>query len=994
MKKRTKQILSLMISATMVAGSPCLTSAADFSSEISPAASDEISSTDPVDSDSDTTSENTSASDNTSISDVEDPAENISDPDPASEDSDDTSDDLALSGDDALSGSTSADDAENLSETPSEDFSEDTGEDEELFIDDQDPDFSDGNSEGQALGGVVDGNEDHALSVSANNISDNRYAQNYINYGSVIYSNLMADGNGYIRVEENDSSLLIQQFNTSFQLTSTRSITNELPRFGGFYAGANNYYVVFGQTNPDEDDNVEVFRLVKYDKSWNRLGSVSLYGANTYNPFNAGSLRMYEYNNYLFIRTCHTMYASDDGYHHQANVTWQVDTSSMSTVDSYYKVMNIGIGYASHSFNQFIQVDDAGNIVALDHGDAYPRCAVLGKYRQKAGADGFLGTYYSASVLSFEGTCGNNYTGASLGGLEYSDSSYLVAGNSVPQDSGWSDHSVRNIFISTTPRTDSSKLSPSLKWITSYSQDSGTTTSTPHLVKLGSNAFLLLWGTKPTAESWYTQTSGKISYVFLDGNGNLTSQIYTQNGTLSDCKPAVFNGKATWYVTDGSKLTFYQIGSDGSFRSEIGHMNTWKPELKFSKSTVTAGLIEKAASNPLTATTDGTITYTSSDPSVATVDQKGTLTFKGIGTCTITASATSGSNYVAGSASYTLNVIDLKSQSINVKNFFSCTYRGNSFSLNASAKTALKYTNQNKDIVTVSASGVVTPKKAGTARIVITAARTDSYIGASKTVTVTVNPKNIKNCQMFFTKPGTVSFDFSEVEKNLAVADGETVLKRSTDYYIGSGYMSGNSYGLFVSFYITGTGNYTGSLNLSASTISARSSLLSATPTSKGIKLTWDTEGGLGYYIYRKVGNGKYSMVKKITKASTSSWVDTDSAKNPGFYTYAIKAYTKNGSKTLCAQLSNIKTAGSVPLLLSASRKGKTVRLTYKKSAGANGYTIYRLQGKTWKAISNTKSTAYTDKTPGNATKYRIRAYRIANGKKIYGPYSSVRTVK
>lgn len=43
---------------------------------------------------------------------------------------------------------------------------------------------------------------------------------------------------------------------------------------------------------------------------------------------------------------------------------------------------------------------------------------------------------------------------------------------------------------------------------------------------------------------------------------------------------------------------------------------------------------------------------------------------------------------------------------------------------------------------------------------------------------------------------------------------------------------------------------------------------------------------------------------------------------------------------------------------------------------------IYRLHGKTWKAIGNTKNTTYTDKKPGTATKYRIRAYRITNGKK------------
>ena len=59
-------------------------------------------------------------------------------------------------------------------------------------------------------------------------------------------------------------------------------------------------------------------------------------------------------------------------------------------------------------------------------------------------------------------------------------------------------------------------------------------------------------------------------------SGNMTSQIYSQTGALSDCKPAIFNGKATWYVTDGFKLTFYQINSNGSFSSS--HMNTWKPQ--------------------------------------------------------------------------------------------------------------------------------------------------------------------------------------------------------------------------------------------------------------------------------------------------------------------------------------------------------------------------------------------------------------------------------
>ena len=58
----------------------------------------------------------------------------------------------------------------------------------------------------------------------------------------------------------------------------------------------------------------------------------------------------------------------------------------------------------------------------------------------------------------------------------------------------------------------------------------------------------------------------------------------------------------------------------------------------------------------------------------------------------------------------------------------------------------------------------------------------------------------------------------------------------------------------------------------------------------------------------------------------------------------------------------------------------------------ATPFIVFKV--KPGKAIGNTKNTTYTDKKPGTATKYRIRAYRITNGKKIYGPYSSVRTVK
>ena len=81
---------------------------------------------------------------------------------------------------------------------------------------------------------------------------------------------------------------------------------------------------------------------------------------------------MVESNGILYVHTCHTMYTSDDGYNHQANMTFSVKESDMTLYDIYSEVMNVSYGYVSHSFNQFITVRD-GYVYRADHGDAGPR---------------------------------------------------------------------------------------------------------------------------------------------------------------------------------------------------------------------------------------------------------------------------------------------------------------------------------------------------------------------------------------------------------------------------------------------------------------------------------------------------------------------------------------------------------------------------------------------------------------------------------------------
>lgn len=374
----------------------------------------------------------------------------------------------------------------------------------------------------------------------------NENEQNYTVWSETVKSYLVETEDGQLMRVQGDAlktKYLVEYYDPSYNIQKTRKIAKELSLFGGFYDDGTYYYILSGQENPNEDDSVEVYRLTKYDHQWKRISSAGLYGANTYIPFDAGSARMTHEGNQLFIRTCHEMYKSSDGWHHQANVTIQVNTDSMEVVDSYYGVMNVSYGYVSHSFNQFIQLDE-GHIIGLDHGDAYPRSVALTRYRNAYSENGF-GKYCDyVEMLPISGATGANSTGVSVGGFQKSDTSYLVAGNSVKMDDNYDPSGVRNIFISTVDRnlTESSKLT----WITSYTGSKNP--STPHLLQYGANAYLLLW-----------TYGGKVNYCTLDGTGAKTSAISKMEGSLSDCVPLITDNKAVWYVWDEETVTFYSI---------------------------------------------------------------------------------------------------------------------------------------------------------------------------------------------------------------------------------------------------------------------------------------------------------------------------------------------------------------------------------------------------------------------------------------------------
>ena len=372
----------------------------------------------------------------------------------------------------------------------------------------------------------------------------NLNTQNYVyNWATPIDSYLIAVPEGFMRFQNGalETEYLIEYYDTEYNILRTQTVAKELPIFGGFYAAEDYYFVLTGQTNPEENAGTECMRITKYDKNWNRLDSGGFYDCSTTVPFDAGSARFAAYDDLLFVHTSHEMYASSDGLNHQANITLRLDMETMETA-----LAGTPYTYVSHSFNQFLLMD-GDKCIMLDHGDAYPRAIVLTECRVDP-ASGALwpdsdSNCQCIGIETFPGETGENYTGASVGGFAFSDTSYLAAYAIESFDDGVFG-GTRNIVIGAADRETGTVTHHR---ITDYAEDTASG-STPHLVKTGDNSFVLLW----TREK-------DVYYTALDGEGNPDGIHMIENAALSDCMPAAAEGRLVWYTWNENINTFYEI---------------------------------------------------------------------------------------------------------------------------------------------------------------------------------------------------------------------------------------------------------------------------------------------------------------------------------------------------------------------------------------------------------------------------------------------------
>ncbi|MCD8018801.1 MAG: fibronectin type III domain-containing protein [Clostridiales bacterium] len=160
---------------------------------------------------------------------------------------------------------------------------------------------------------------------------------------------------------------------------------------------------------------------------------------------------------------------------------------------------------------------------------------------------------------------------------------------------------------------------------------------------------------------------------------------------------------------------------------------------------------------------DGSLSYSSSDASIASVNSGGKVTLKKVGTATITVTASLTNQYAPTSKTVKITVTK-GTQTLSGSTVYNKTYGSTAFTLNTKVSKGdgtLTYKSANTSIVKVSSSGKVTITGTGRTTITVSAKATSNYYAsASRTITITVQPKkaSLKSVKNTKAKTATVQW--------------------------------------------------------------------------------------------------------------------------------------------------------------------------------------------------------------------------------------------
>lgn len=388
------------------------------------------------------------------------------------------------------------------------------------------------------------------FSVQAEAASDLSYFSNTLAgleiYGDTTNSYLEKTDEGWQAVLVDDAIHVIE-YDSSWNQVSEKTLEYELPIFGAYYAGENYNYLVFGQSGSSE--GTEIYRVVKYDKTFNRLAALSVKYEECYTsvPFQFGNVSVDENGNQMVV---YTSRLRPDG--HQSNIALRINTDTMTISETRGMIPFPDI-HVSHSFRQIVKYDGDTPIYA-DLGDGYPRAVCLQK---RPGVQSIM--------LEVSGQIGHNETDTDLSGLAVTDTGYIVVGYQIRQD-------CQNIYMSYIPKGDSD-AEAEVTWLTGSTYYNYSDVYNAKIAQVSDGKYAVMWNNH--------DSGGGVDYVMVNDQAEILSGVKTMKGAeLTQCEPVLSEGKLTWLrYKNGEKevFTLSDFSCTGEFELEDPYVSPTDP---------------------------------------------------------------------------------------------------------------------------------------------------------------------------------------------------------------------------------------------------------------------------------------------------------------------------------------------------------------------------------------------------------------------------------
>ena len=292
-----------------------------------------------------------------------------------------------------------------------------------------------------------------------------------------------------------------------------------------------------------------------------------------------------------------------------------------------------------------------------------------------------------------------------------------------------------------------------------------------------------------------------------------------------------------------------------------------------------------------------------------------------------------------------------------------------------------------------------------------------SYKTSTSKATLTKNGKSVTECSICgnvksstaIYSPKTFTLSATKYTYNgkvktpsVTVKDSKgKVLKKDTDYTVK--YESGRKLPGKYTVTVTFKGKYSGTKKLNFNIIPEKIKSFTVSQTTDTVTIKWSKIAGVDAYRVYKY-NSKTKKYDKVTDVKGTS-VKIKSLKSGTVYNFKVRGYKKDEETIGGVHSDEIITATKCrkTSIKKITSSGKKINLTWSKISEATGYQVVYSTSKnftesTTKKVNVKKASTIkaTLKSLRKGKKYyvKVRAYKTADGKKIYSAYSAVKNVK